>query len=201
MKLSLENIKWLTIGGLILYIVLLQQCSSPRIPGVGGGGGEIIRTSTDTVTVTHVDTVFAEQEVRYVEVKVPSEPIIITNPIDTTAIAHEYTTEIKDSLVEGTITSIVDGTLIDQKFEYKPLFPQYIYTTDSVIVTNTNEVDKTPKLLLSIGGEIGGNMNAFNISPVVMLSTKRGYSYSYRYGIIDQTHNVGVLVALRFKRK
>jgi ribosome-binding factor A len=180
MKLSLENIKWLTIGGLIVYIILLQQCNGGNSPCPD----PII--STVTKTVTHTDTVEIHDTV----------PKSDTEAIDS---IFKYESIVEDSMLSGVIVSNVNGVLVSQDFTYTTKFPKYIktHTIDSVTTTVTVEEAKN---YLSIGGEIGGSQTSFNISPRISFYTKKGFTYSYRYGIIDRSHNVGVSKRIRFRR-
>tara|TARA_R110002126_G_scaffold249043_1_gene391971 strand:- start:3151 stop:3735 length:585 start_codon:yes stop_codon:yes gene_type:complete len=192
-KISLENIKWLVIIGLVAYIILLQQCTG------GIKCPDPIITST-TKTVTHIDTVLVHDTVpKYVQLKIP-EPVYIYN-YDTSRVdsISRYETIVEDTMLSGVIVSDINGVLINQNFTYTTKFPQYIntYRIDSVITINTIEEARN---FLSIGTEVGGNKASFNISPIVSLYTKKGYTYQYRYGIIDKTHNIGLFMRLRFKR-
>jgi len=196
MKISIENIKWLTIIGLILYIVFLQQCSGPSV-----NNGTVVSSSTDTIRISHTDTIrFTDTIPRYVSIYIP-KPVPITEPTTPEDTINLYTTIVKDSLIDGTISSKVKGELLEQSFKYIPLFPKYIIKSDSIIVNNTQVIEQKAKTYLLLGGEVGGNLQAFNVSPVVTLATKKGYNYSYRYGILDKTHNIGITVKLSFKKK
>lgn len=197
MKLTLENIKWLTIAGLILYIILLQQCS--------GGSSDCQDATVTTKTVTSLikgDTDTIEIPVDrpiYITVGIPT-PTVVTVTSDSGDIAvNQYVTEINDSLIEGTITSKVDGTLIAQHLDYIPLFPKYITRVDTLVVDRTTTVVKK-KNYLGIGAEIGGSSSSFNVSPIVSLTTKKGYIYNYRYGLLDKTHNIGIVRRLSFSK-
>ena len=192
-KISLENIKWLVIIGLVAYIILLQQCTGDiKCP-------DPIITST-TKTVTHIDTVLIHDTVpKYVQLKIP-KPVYIYN-YDTSRVdsISRYETIVEDTMLSGVIVSDINGVLINQNFTYTTKFPQYIntYRIDSVITINTIEEARN---FLSIGAEVGGNKASFNISPIVSLYTKKGYTYQYRYGIIDKTHNIGLFMRIRFAK-
>ncbi len=193
-KISLANIKWLVIVGLIAYIILLQQCDGGNTPCPN----PVVKSTTNTITL--IDTVIVHDTVpKYVHLTIP-EPIYIY-PDDTLGVdsMRRYETIVEDTLVSGIIISDVDGTLINQDFVYTAKFPQYIntYRIDSVTTINTIEEAKN---FLSIGAEIGGSKTSFNISPMLSLYTKKGFTYRYRYGIIDNTHNVGVSMRIRFKK-
>ena len=75
-------------------------------------------------------------------------------------------------MLQGTITSYIDGTLVDQDFKYIAKFPQYIHTSDTIRLTKY-----TPCTRWYIGGEIGGNLERFNISPIIGVINKKGKNY------------------------
>ena len=55
-----------------------------------------------------------------------------------------------------------------------------------------------PPFTLDLGAEIGGNRDMFNFSPKIGFTSKSGFSYSYRYGILNKTHNVGIMYKIKF---
>lgn len=193
MKISLENIKWLLILGLIAYIVLLQQCKgdSSQCPDS--------ISSIEVTHTTHTDTIpFIDTIPKYIRVDIPT-PKIYYDTLYKDTLAF-YVTEIKDTLIEGIITSKVKGELISQELEYIPLFPKYIHTTDSIFVKETvTQLEK--KLSLYIGGDLRGSQNSIDLAPRLSLKTKNDYLYSYSYGILTKTHSIGIQKRLSFKRK
>jgi hypothetical protein len=189
MEQGVKNIKTLVILGLILYIILLQQCSEPC-------SKEIVKS--DTTHVTHVDTIpFYDTIPRYISFDIPNPVLVYDTIFDTVKVFNEYTVVVNDSLIDGKIISKVDGVLVDQSFTYLPKFPKYILRTDSIFVNNTIEQRQTNKVYL--GAEIGGNNQAFNISPKITLSTKKGWNYGFRYGVLDKTYNFSIEKKLSFK--
>lgn len=192
MKLSLENIKWLLILGLIAYIVLLQQCK-------GKGDCPDTTSSIEVTHTTHTDTIpFIDTIPRYVRVDVPT-PKIYYDTLYKDTLAF-YVTEIKDTLIEGIITSKVKGLLISQELEYIPLFPKYIHTTDSIFVKETVTQPEN-KLALYIGGDLRGSQSSLDLAPRLSLKTKNDFLYSYSYGILTKTHSIGIQKRLSFKKK
>jgi hypothetical protein len=203
----MKNIKltYIVIAGLLIYILLLQECGGPKI-NIGGNGGTLdtLKHTTDTIRIAHTDTITLPADTHYVNVPIAT-PFILRDTIyisgerviDSTAI---YTNPYEDSLISGTITSEIDGVLIAQGFTYTPKFPKYIIKTDTVTITNSTTVERK-KMKLLVGAEIGGTMNTFNISPIIDLQTKKGYMYGYRYGLVDKTHSIRFSKVLSFKRK
>ena len=201
------KLEYIAIACLLCYVLFLQECNSSKGGKSNGNIFSVTDTlsyTTDTLRITSIDTVFLSSTPVTVTVGVPT-PIYVhdTTYIGDSAVVStyaEYSTDFKDSLLEGVINSKVDGVLLEQNFTYTPLFPKYIYQTDSVIIENNTVVEKK-KLFLFVGGEVGGSMNAFNLSPVIGVGTAKGYMYSYRYGLLDQTHNVTFSKKLSFNLK
>lgn len=196
-----RNITVLLLMGMLIYIVFLQECSGPSGNNFGSSYIDTLRHEVDTVVITKVDTVQLPPIIRVIEADIP-EPVVLHDTIKTVDSIfihayHEYTTDVTDSLIEGKVISKVDGKLLDQRLEYIPKFPKYIYRVDSVLVTSETEIQKS-KSLLFLGGELGGNATNFNISPKVSVLTKGGYLYSYRYGLLDKTHNVSISKKISF---
>jgi hypothetical protein len=184
------DIKWLIIIALGAYILFLQQCGGrkgtcPEVSATVKVDTLKIKGKTDTVKIV------VEKPI-YIEVKIPT-PVTVTVPSDSgDIVVNEYTTEIKDSLITGTITSQVDGTLVSQTLNYTPLFPKYITRTDTIII-DKHETSVLKRNYIGLGAEIGGSATSVNVSPKISLDTRKGYIYSYRYGLLDKTHNVSIV--------
>ena len=194
--------KWLVIAGLIIFILLSKTCNDTFITGPKVID-EITTVHTDTLRVTHIDTLqFVDTIQRIVTVKI-EEPVkvIIEDDVWDELNINEYNNSFNDSLIDGTIYTRVDGTMLDQEFNYIPKFPQYIIQVDTVMVntlTNTTTTVQS-RFNLNIGAEVGGNTERFNFSPLIGFTSRNGVSYSYRYGIMDKTHNVGIMYNLKLK--
>ena len=194
--------KWIVIAGLLLYVLFLQEC------GVSNNGSviesEVTTVQTDTIYKTRIDTVkFIETVERIIEVEIvkPVKVEIADDVWDELNI-NEYNNPYSDSLIDGTIYTRVNGLLLDQKLNYIPKFPQYILKIDTIMVSTIATTVQTlkPPFTLDVGAEVGGNTDMFNISPKVGFTSKNGFSYSYRYGILDKTHNVGIMYKLKFSK-
>ena len=187
--MSKIKIEYVAIIGLLIYVLTLQECSiNPfydTTPGI-----DTLSYTTDTIRIHSVDTIELPGTVRYITLTIPvpvHDTIFIGDSIVIDSL-NTYTTDISDSLITGSITSRVDGVLVSQSLNYTPMFPKYIIRTDSIIIDNTLTLEKK-KNHYFLGGEVGGNSNVFNLSPVIGMSSKKGYNYSYRYGLVDKTHN------------
>ena len=193
--------KWIVIVGLVLYILFLQQC--------GDNNGSIVESEvttvqTDTIYKTRIDTVkFIETVERIVEVEIVKPvKVEIEDDVWDELNINEYNNPYSDSLIDGTIYTKVNGLLLDQKLNYTPKFPLYILKIDTIMVSTIATTVQTlkPPFTLDVGAEVGGNPEMFNISPKVGFTSRNGFSYSYRYGILDKTHNVGIMYKLKFSK-
>tara|TARA_R110000744_G_scaffold101945_1_gene196279 strand:- start:32 stop:589 length:558 start_codon:yes stop_codon:yes gene_type:complete len=171
------QVKTWTIIILVMYIIFLQECNKSN------NIKEYENTSTiDTVFTRVVDSIYVLDTIFLTSSTISIDTVYINN--DT---LRRFENEVEDELLKGTIISYVDGTLVNQDFKYIAKFPQYIHTIDSVRITV-----KKPYTLLWVGGDIGGNENAFNISPTIGLTNKKGNSYYYRYNLMRKEHNIGL---------
>ena len=172
--------------GLFLYIINSEGCRTNT--------DDIVITETDTIRTTFVDTVLFIDTIVHTVVVTIDDPLIINDSV------KEYTNDFTDSLLIGSVWTQVQGSMLNQKIDYTPKFPQYIFQIDTVII-NTNQTIIRPesRLSLNIGIEVGGNEEAFNFSPVIGFSNSETNSYFYRYGVIDKTHNIGLMYNFKFK--
>jgi len=184
------DIKWLIIIGLVLYVIFLQQCSGTKKDCPDA----TVTTVTTTALIAGIsDTVFIEVDKPiYIKVPIPISTTVTVPTPEGDKVVNEYSSEICDSLITGTITSRVDGVLVSQDFHYTPLFPKYINRVDTFIVDRTNTIVKQ-KNYIGIGAELGGSSTAVNVSPKISFVHKKGYIYSYRYGLLDKTHNFSIV--------
>jgi hypothetical protein len=172
-----------------IALVLSMFATTCNKPGEQEGPGRV-----DTVTEykTHIDTVFFP--------KIMTKTIAkIINTRDTiyidsiTQVEHKFNivdTHICDSLIEGTISTVMDGTIVAQDFTYKALFPKYIIKTDSIVTTITAEAKLRNSLYL--GMTLAGNKSRMDLGPIIVLTTKKHLLVGYNYGIINNTHNVSI---------
>jgi hypothetical protein len=181
---------------LVVIIILMRKC------------GDTVVINDDGEFVTHTyDTTFVEgvADTTYFRDTITSYTTIIRY-IDSIRIREDgsimetrlYQTEVSDSLIEGTITTELDldsCKVINQGISYTPKFPKFITRVDTLKTTETITIEKIRRGLY-FGVEVGGNKNAFNAGPKLSLVTKKNMLYSYRYGIVDNTHNVGVAIKL-----
>jgi hypothetical protein len=182
----------------IVGLYTVHKCNTPR--SATGWKEKII---IDTIHTATIDTIWKEK-IKYVKLKIPTpDTIFITGNSDSSSSDSSfllYDMPYKDSLLEAKFKIKVDGVLIEHSFNYKAKFPQYIYTRDTFRI-NTNTTSTLYKSQLFIGIEIGGNETKFNLSPKISLKTKRDFIYSYRYGLMDKSHNIGITKLVTFKKQ
>lgn len=181
-----DKIWIIVLIGLFLYIINSEGCRTNT--------DDIVITETDTIRTTFVDTVLFIDTIVHTVVVTVNDPLVINDSV------KEYTNEFTDSLLTGLVWTQVAGNMLNQKIDYTPKFPQYIFQIDTVII-NTNQTITRPesRFSLNVGMEVGGNKDEFNFSPVLGFSNKDRNSYFYRYGIIDKTHNIGLMYNFKFK--
>jgi len=122
--LKSENLKWIVI--FILALLFLNQCNKGSNNGSGTNDQRdtVVVQLVDTVTFTKIDTIpFYDTIPRYVSIEVP-EPVITEDSSGN--LINTYVSTVTDSLIDGKLTTVVNGTLLSTSFEYKPLFPKYI---------------------------------------------------------------------------
>jgi len=166
-----------TIIVLVLYIIFLQECNDKQVEtDVKSSSG------IDTVFSRTIDSIYVLDTIYLTTRTVSVDTVFINN--DTLGL---FKNEVEDELIKGVISSYVDGVLVEQTFDYTAKFPQYIHTIDTIKL-----IDRRPYIRFWAGGELGGNYNTFNVSPIVGWTNRKGNSYYYRYGLIDKTHNIGL---------
>ena len=177
--IQLKNISLKTYVIILLgvYIMFLQECNNNNnIKNYEN------TNKTDTVFTRVVDSIYVLDTIYLSTSTISIDTVYIGN--DT---LRRYENEVEDEMLKGTIISDVDGTLVNQNFQYVAKFPQYIRTIDTVRITN-----KIPYISLWVGGDLGGNSTTFNASPIMGWTNRKGNSYYYRYNLIDKTHNIGL---------
>ena len=177
------------MGIATVALVLSMFAATCNRPGEQEGPGRV-----DTVVEykTHIDTVFFPKIMTKTIAKIiNTRDTIYVDSI--TQVEHKFNivdTHICDSLIEGTISTVMDGTIVAQNFTYKPLFPKYIIKTDSIVTTITAEAKLRNSLYL--GMTLAGNKSHMDLGPIVVLTTKKHLLVGYNYGIINNTHNISI---------
>lgn len=177
---------------LILLVLLANKCEREK-------PGKIVETVTDTVKSTTIDTIWYDSVVVRTETKYKTVTIY-DFPEDGTQV-YRYVTEIDDSLISGNIVTGIEKsdsnlTLITQYIDYTPKFPQYIYRTDSIIVTNDNFIEAPPKLKLAVGINTLFSQTNYGIGPSLELQVKNKFNINGGYDLINKGITFGVHVPI-----
>jgi hypothetical protein len=192
---EIKNILILALFIVIVILLFQVGCNKPE--------PEIVAPAPDSVIVS--DTVWAT-DTTYLLPTVKKPEWDTVYKIDTLEYAGDpedlfFTREYNDSLSDTNQTVFYHartfGMLDSLAISYKLKIP--IKITNTTTITNTNIVTKIPKFSIYTGLEVGGNTSTFSLSPIITLNIKNN-SLSYRYGVLDKTHNIGVGIKL-FKSK
>ena len=149
-----------------------------------------------TVTTVRVDTVEITGPPRIIQIPVPSPAIVDTLYLDPPSceelsLTRTYTSEVSDSLIEGTWVATVQGFLQSSEFTYTPKFPKYITNTVETTTTITKVI--TPKRYLSVGGFARFDaVTAFGVQAAYTTSNRR--SLIYGYDLTTSSHQIGILI-------
>jgi len=187
MKIKTDYILLLVI--VVLSFVLFRKCESSTIVE------EKVITKIDTLHTYSVDTVMFKDTIYKIKIVKVTEPVIQVNETDSTDSTYTYNLNVNDSLLEGTITTVTKGRLLSQDFKYKPLFPKYIYRTDTFRINKETEITKN-KYEIYIGSIIGGGKTNFILAPGISVRTTNKLILSGNYDIINSTVNLGVYTKL-----
>ena len=194
---SLEKILLCIILAIVMFNLLLRQCSRPLSEDKSEAKITIVR---DTIWHTKIDT-FEVQTLAYKTVYVDRNNV--TSISETLPKTKDSTTVVKAKVYKDTLSNddidifsynLVEGNLLDSEISYKLKVPREITTTKTI------EYPKTYRSGLFIFSEIGGNQNRFdNISLGLQYNRKGKWFVSYRTNLnqLQQpTHHIGVGVRL-----
>lgn len=189
----------ITIISIVSFLLGIFLMS--RVNGCERKPVQYIKDSFNIHHVTYIDTIpFIYKEPKITRIK--------NNSFDSTLYRDcnvvRYTlTPIKDSFIDGNIlTTIRQNQLMENKLTYKPLFPRYIYKTDSIIRNNIHTVtnyEPYKQSIFYVGGSVGTN----NIGITADIKDKKDFIYGYRFQISysgQKSHNIEFKLPL-FKTK
>jgi len=190
----MEKLKNYIIIGMsiaLMIMLLIKGCEKPNVPS------KPIYIKGETTVV--IDTVNRPYEV--IKFKTKYYPKWDTAYVDTTDKWPEFNTPItrvyNDSLSDSNLTIYskikVFGVVKENNMSYRLKTPLEIIKTVSRV--DTIKSVATPKLTVYGGLETGGNMSKFNISPFLTANVRKT-SITFRYGILDQSFNIGVGIRL-----
>lgn len=192
----MDKVKNILIIVLSLIITLLYTCRGKLCSDQKVVYKDSIIVKSDTIWTK--DTVYS-----FKSYKPKAKDSVKT--IEYTILDHgpcQYKRFYQDSLVDSNLTIYTSdttlGLLLGKSISYRPKKKPELITTTTTI-TKTPELEK--KFKLFIGGEFGGNKGSFSFSPKITLESKKENIYSYRYDVINKTHNIGFGVNILSKRK
>lgn len=185
---------------MLVVILLLSKCDKKLIEEKDVGVFE----ETVVNYVTYRDTVpFYYSVPRYYDVPIEKPIYTVSVSEDIKDSVLTYSNNITDSLLEGIIYTEVktDGTMVLQNLEYTPLFPKYIYQTDSIFTTTTKTIKKK-EWGVYIGGQyiLDLNNNYVEISPSIGLETRNNWFIYGGYGLINKSVSIGVQKKISLKK-
>lgn len=191
-----DSIQFLLILCLFAYVLFLQQCQGDKTPEQG--------RSYQMDTIVRIDT----QRVEPVVIQLPpqqlppptiiyidsSKKVVEWAYIDTNK--HTAAKLYKDSLEDENLTlyysSIIDGELLNNSFDYQLKIPKQI--------TKTIEVPKPypsapARLLFNTG--IGTDTRSFNSLKVgLQFVSRKGWALGYDYDAFQHSHHITLGVQL-----
>lgn len=184
-----KNYTIICLFAIIAVLLLLRQC------GDGGtSNGTIIKGThvSDTLTVHDtiraVDTIITTKWLKSPKI-IQETPISI---IDTSLFKNRtYADSVEDDNQTLYYTAKVVGRLDSMKMDYKLKIPLIINNTTTINTLRVDTLIRPSKWSLYAGAEVGGNATQFNASPYVTLNVKKA-TVTYRYGLLDKSHSVGI---------
>ena len=189
----------------ILSFIVLRSCNEDKVIVDNVSDRELPPPDTVRIVGKDIPVPFPVEVIKWKErkpdsiAKVDFVPNLETGSVDT---VKTYLTEFKDTLISGTITSKVIGTLVSSSFKFKPLFPQTILRVDTFQIKKPTAVYKE-RWGLYVGGIVGGSLDRFSLQPAILVKTNNNLQFSLGYELIGKTYNVGMFTKINnpFKRK
>jgi len=181
------DLKTITIIALVVVILLMRMCSSGDqttrpITKVDGKKYEVVKHTTDTVTIIKTDIRYRPGKVIYKDA-----PIYLPPPtkVDTSAVIKDYYSKI---VYKDTLNLKEDGGTIaitDTIFRNKIIGRLWKASIKQKTIHDVTIVKELPKTQMYIGGVAGfDKVNVIDfIGPSLLLKTKQDRIYSLGVGI------------------
>ena len=174
---------------IIMALILRAGCSNP-FPN--------LEVEPQIQVITKSDTVWTKDTlIRFKSIIKPRWDTIYKLDTIVEDISQDdlfYVRKYNDSLVDSNLTLYskikIIGILSQLDLSYK-LKSKPSLITNSINTTITNVKIQPNKVSIITGLELGGNKSSFNLSPFVSVNLNKSL-ISYRYGVLDQTHSVGI---------
>lgn len=132
--------------------------------------------------------------------KTDSVPTPIPQKVDTAEIIRRFYMQytFRDSIIDTNIAinsavTVAGNAVLKNEIKYKLLQPQISST-----VTIERENEKPLKPIILVGGELGVSPKRFisQVTPAVMVLTKKRQAFGYGYDILNNTHQAKVYLPL-----
>jgi hypothetical protein len=179
-------------GILILIIIYLAKCENKPCPEIGVKDSVSVRIDTVYVDTNKVVSgVFNNPlPIRKHKIELSKNGSASLQFSDTNRI---YQDTVRTSEVEIITKDSVNGKLLRQEVSYRLLVPKEIKTTITHTITKTDTIYK-PKGGLFIGASVSGSIknSLYDFRPEVEYVSKKGFAYSYGYGVVTGSHNIGI---------
>lgn len=181
MKTNKNNKILLGIIICLLFFVSLQTCKARKsntiVPEV--------TTIIDTSHVSYVDTTNFYNiidSIRWVNI-----PVISVSANEDSS-RFRYITDISDSLLSGTVSTVVkaDGTLVQQDLTYLPKFPKYITKVDTFWIDKETTIKMQEPNWGIYGGVMVSPYKNLSIIPTIGLKTKKDMYFGVGYDPFKQ---------------
>lgn len=168
-------------------------------------------TEVDSSTSVSRDTIDTPDTTRTIEIPVIPNPdtvyedttivtetdTFVTDDSDLSLIRN-YQTTVTDSLISGTITTTVQGRLIDQSLSYTPNFPLEIRVNQTTRITRRVTKTLEPKPYPSIGLRGATDLKTLRGFEVTgSWNMTNGNRFTYGYNPVLKTHSIGFSYNLR----
>ena len=175
------KIKDITIIGLFLLVIFQTFTGKKPCP-------ELPEIKTDTVRITHVDTLYLPADTVWKQVTI-HKPVPGTQrpaPEPVPQVISTYSDSIVLGDCEVAYEALVLGQLMNLNLKARRTSSRVVRITDTQYITREVEKKVYPNRLY-IGGGVGGNKQMIDdISASVMFANKRN-AYALDYDFIDET--------------
>lgn len=192
----------LALFAIIAVLLLLRQCGDGN-----NSNGTIIQGKPISDTLTVHDTIRAVDTIVQTKWLKPLKPVSET-PFESNGLLNQdickmyrtYADSVEDENQTLYYTAKVVGRLDSIRMDYKLKIPLIINNTTTINTLRVDTLVRPPKWQVFLNSEIGGNMTQFNASVGADLMVKK-VIVGYRYGLLDETHNIKIGFRLFKSRK
>lgn len=186
---TIKNYLIIVLAIVLMAFIIMKGCTNP-FPN--------LEIEPQIQTITKSDTIWSRDTlVRFKSIIKPIHDTIypLDTLIDNISIdSLAYNRIYNDSLVDSNLTIFSDikviGILSQLDLSYK-LASKPSLITNNITTTITNTEFKPNKVQIYTGLQLGGNKTSFNVSPFININVRKT-TIQYNYGVLNNTHNIGV---------